>query len=182
METENAFGANDNARPGGHSHRDYRFGTFQERLEHFCLLSDINVPEFDIEANGEPQDLDAVLNWALEVEGSSLDWLLAGSPSSLLLRRTRAERDTIGSDNTEALDASNAVGMVTHKARCLAFALEQITYARLDESNEGSYAVKQDESVLAITEEVIAKINAIEDLHVRFHKIVFNQTDAEAMA
>lgn len=64
------------------SHRHYRFGTFEERLAHFCDLQEINPPEIVYE-DGEPTLTEDLANWLYE-QNAEMNWLLLGNPSIAL--------------------------------------------------------------------------------------------------
>lgn len=65
--------------------REYKFGNFNERLDHICLLFGADKPsvEFDNEGSGEPLLTDGLFNWTCEHE-VNLDWLFLGNPDGLL--------------------------------------------------------------------------------------------------
>ena len=64
------------------SHRHYEFGRFQERLEHFCVLFEIDPPGILYE-DGEPTLTDLLMEWIKETN-ANMDWLFAGSPCAML--------------------------------------------------------------------------------------------------
>ncbi|WP_428927865.1 hypothetical protein [Marinibacterium sp. SX1] len=64
------------------SHRDYEFGSFSERLNHFCALFEIEPPEI-IYVNGEPTLTDPLVDWIKETN-ANMDWLFAGIPDAML--------------------------------------------------------------------------------------------------
>lgn len=70
------------------SHRHYEFGTFNERLEHFCVLFEIDPPEITYE-DGEPTLTDALMDWIKETN-ANMDWLFAGSPCAMLREWVKA--------------------------------------------------------------------------------------------
>ncbi|MEM9899913.1 MAG: hypothetical protein AAF865_01100 [Pseudomonadota bacterium] len=78
MNTENAALANEELR----SAFDYRFGTFNERLDHLCALFEAEPPEIAYE-DGRPLLTDPLADWMKE-NHANWDWLFMGSPSGLL--------------------------------------------------------------------------------------------------
>lgn len=72
------------------SHRHYEFGTFEERLEHFCMLFKCNKPEILYE-DGEPQLTDSLMDWIKENE-ANMDWLFAGNPSAMLSQWSKEQK------------------------------------------------------------------------------------------
>ena len=79
--SNNVLAANDAAMPK--SHREYKFGTFDERLDHFCALFEIDRPEFNYDEDGEPLLTDSLMEWVKEHK-VNMDWLFAGSPCSMI--------------------------------------------------------------------------------------------------
>lgn len=62
--------------------REYEFGTFRERLDHFCALFDVAPPEIVYE-RGEPIFTDPLAKWVHETN-ANMDWLFCGSPCAML--------------------------------------------------------------------------------------------------
>jgi hypothetical protein len=73
--------------------RDYTFGTFQDRLDHICLLFDTNALEIKFE-DGASQPLlsDELMEW-IEKHNLSMDWLFVGNPDGLLKRAAAQHRN-----------------------------------------------------------------------------------------
>ncbi len=74
------------------SHRHYEFGTFDERLEHLCLLLEVDPPEMVYE-DGEPILTEPLLKW---VTANAIDsnWLFGGSPCVMLREWTKSRQQT----------------------------------------------------------------------------------------
>ncbi|MDU9005736.1 hypothetical protein [Sedimentitalea todarodis] len=64
------------------SHRHYEFGTFAERLEHFCMLFEVDPPEIVYE-DGEPTLTKALIEWS-SIHSANMNWLIGGSPCTML--------------------------------------------------------------------------------------------------
>ncbi|WP_300071133.1 hypothetical protein [uncultured Ruegeria sp.] len=72
------------------SHRHYEFGTFSERLEHICLLLEVDPPEIVYE-DGHPTLAEPVMDW-IKANEVDMDWLFAGSPSGILQNSVNSRR------------------------------------------------------------------------------------------
>tara|TARA_R110002051_G_C8765357_1_gene502445 strand:- start:2089 stop:2517 length:429 start_codon:yes stop_codon:yes gene_type:complete len=66
----------------------YKFGTFNERLEHLCMLFEIAPPEIVFE-DGEPTLTDPFMEW-IKANEVNMDWLFAGSPCAMLREWNKA--------------------------------------------------------------------------------------------
>lgn len=66
------------------SSRHYKFGTFEDRLEHICLLFDTEGPNIEYEENTDVALLsDNLIAWIEQYE-ICMDWLFLGNPDGLL--------------------------------------------------------------------------------------------------
>lgn len=64
------------------NHQSFKFGTFEERLAHACVVFEVDPPEIEYE-DGHPAVSDPLVEWVSEHE-INLDWLLTGDASWLL--------------------------------------------------------------------------------------------------
>ncbi|MEO3415725.1 hypothetical protein AAFO92_13800 [Roseovarius sp. CAU 1744] len=112
MTKKNAFRANNpvmSEKP--RTHRHYEFGTFDERLEHFCAVMEVDVPEWPRE-DGEPTLNDDLVKWARD-HGVDWDWLFAGSPSAMVCSSSRARKTELKiTEYTEAMEPEIRKGLV----------------------------------------------------------------------
>jgi len=73
------------------SPNDYQFGTFDERLEHFCALFEIEPPEIVFE-DGEPTATQPLMDWVAETH-VCMDWLFMGRPDDMLKEWSKTSKD-----------------------------------------------------------------------------------------
>lgn len=71
------------------STRDFEFGTFDERMDHFCALFETDPPEIVYE-DGEVMYTQPLADW-LAKHGADSDWLFLGQPSDLLVDQARSQ-------------------------------------------------------------------------------------------
>lgn len=72
------------------SHRHYEFGSLDERLEHICMLFEIDPPEI-VYDKGEPTLTEPLLEW-IKANEVNMDWLFAGSPCAMLREWSKARK------------------------------------------------------------------------------------------
>jgi hypothetical protein len=94
MTDNNAALANNTSLPESHLH--YEFGTFNERLEHLCMLFEITPPEMVYE-DDEPTLTEPLIDW-IKASEVNMDWLFVGNPCEMLCewaKRRGQERETL---------------------------------------------------------------------------------------
>ena len=73
--------------------RDYTFGTFEDRLDHVCLVFNAEPPKLDYGESSEYPFLDdELMAWLIEHD-ICMDWLFAGSPDGLLRHWSERNND-----------------------------------------------------------------------------------------
>lgn len=68
---------------------NFEFGTFDERVEHFCAVLEIDPPEMVYE-DGEPMLTQPLADWLAE-HGADAGWVFLGEPSKLLVDQARSQ-------------------------------------------------------------------------------------------
>ena len=71
------------------THRHYEFGTFDQRLAHFCALFEIDPPEIVYE-DGEPTLTAPIMSW-IKTHRVNMDWLFTGSPCAMLREWSKSQ-------------------------------------------------------------------------------------------